>query len=63
MSEVLEKVYRINEINRQRVDVAAAEFSRMLVDLANGISVRRKKLAHRERVDCEGNAELNPVPH
>jgi len=37
MSEVLEKVYRINEINRQRVDVAAAEFSRMLVDCSGSM--------------------------
>jgi len=40
VSEILEQVYRINEINRQRVDIAAAEFSRKLADEANGNPMR-----------------------
>ena len=40
MSDILEQVHRINEINRQRVDVAAAEFSRKLANEANGIPMK-----------------------
>ncbi len=61
MSEILEKVYRINEINRQRVDIAAAEFSRKLVDLANGIPMKRKRNALREHHHADGRVTLVPV--
>jgi len=37
MSDILEQVHRINEINRQDVDIAAAEFSCKLADEVNGI--------------------------
>jgi hypothetical protein len=40
MSEILKQVYKINEINRRNVDVAAAEFSRKLAQEANGIPMK-----------------------
>lgn len=58
MSEILEQVYRINEINRQRVDIAAAEFSRKLADEANGIpmKVTRHGYLYVGRSEAEGGA-------
>lgn len=61
MSEVLEKVHRINEINRERVDIAAVEFSRKLVDLANGIPMKREPNAMREYHHADGRITLAPV--
>lgn len=40
MSEILKQVYRSNEINRQRVDIAAAKFAQKLADAANGIPMK-----------------------
>lgn len=46
MPEILEQVHRINEINRQRVDIAAAEFSRKLANEANGIPMNVTRLGY-----------------
>lgn len=61
VSEVLEQVRRINEINQERVEIAAAEFSRKLVDLANGIPMKREPNALREYHHADGKVTRVPV--
>jgi hypothetical protein len=59
MSEILEQVQRINENNRERVDIAAAEFSRKLHDEANGIPM--KVTRYQDRYVARENGEARIV--
>jgi len=59
MSEILKRVQEINENNRKRVDVAAAEFSRKLVDEANGIPMSVTR--HQDRYVALENGEAKII--
>jgi hypothetical protein len=61
MSEILKKVHKINENNRRNVDVAAAEFSRKLAQLANGIPMKIELNSLRETHRENGDIILIPV--